>query len=124
MPGTSRLSFPAFIEDRSELPDCRNCPPLADCLVRGNKDQVFDQCGRADDAIGRIFGIAGWQSVGLEGNIGRDGKNGEATLNFSKNRFRVRLQINLSATCKSGDFDERDAGNCQSAAFLASVFDG
>lgn len=92
-------------EDLSELPDRRDGPRLADCLVRGNEGQVIDQRGGTDNAVGRIFGIAGWQSVSLEGNIGGDWKNGEATLNFGKNRRRVRPQINLSATCKSGDFD-------------------
>jgi hypothetical protein len=124
MLGACPLSFPGFIEDLSALPDRRNRPRLADCLVRGDKGQVMDQCGRADDAVGRIFGIPGWQSVSLDGNIGCDWKNGEAALNFGKNRLRVRLQRKLSAACKTGDFDQGDAGDCQSAVFLASVFDG
>ena len=50
---------------------------------------VFHKSGGADDAIRGIFGIARWQSIGLEGDVGCNGKNHESALNFGKECLRV-----------------------------------
>lgn len=101
-------------EDSSSLrnsPNRGQRPRVTDFAISCHQRKAFDDCGRADDSIRRIFGIGTGQQETLQTDMGADWNHHEPALHFRQERFCAKRESEALLGRDSRKLEQRNVGN-------------